>query len=173
MPRIIEYTENEGTAQTSANTLINLINSSKSQTAGLSGFQIKTVVVCTVSAVIFGEASAMITTPLLGPGLSFIAGAGFGFIGGLVHRWRTDVHEAKEACNEYPELMTHHLQQADPAALKKMTFEQWKQGLSCDAIRQGFASAALYSASPAIQRIRELREEEIIAATAAKFTNTE
>lgn len=173
MPRIIEYTENEGSAQTSANTLINLINSSKNQTAGLAGFQIKTIVVCSVSAVIFGEASFMLATPLLGPGLSFIAGAGFGFMGGLIHRWKTDMREAREACCEYPGLMEHHLKQVDPASLKRMTFAEWKQGLSCDFVSQGFAIAALYAASPAIQRIRELREEEIIVAAAARFTNVE
>lgn len=69
MPRIIEYTENEGSAQTSASTFINLINSSKNATAGLSGFQIKTIVVSSVSAVIFGQATTMVAASILGPGI--------------------------------------------------------------------------------------------------------
>lgn len=168
MPRIIEYTENEGTAQTSANTLIQLINSSKSATAGLSGFHIKTIMVSTVSAILFGETFSMLFTSVVGPGMSFLAGAGFGFMGGLVHRWRTDCRESKDAFAEFPELMEHHLRQADPAGLRIIPFEEWKKELPWNVVRQGYAVAALYSASPAIQRIREMREEELIAAMAAR-----
>lgn len=165
MPRIIEYTENEGSAQTSANTFINLINQSKSATAGLAGFQVKTVVVSSVSAVLFGQTSSMLFTPLVGPGLSFLLGSGFGFVGGLVHRWRTDVREAQDAVDEFPRLMEHHLRLADPDTLRKVTFEEWRRRLRVDPVTQGHAIAALYSAAPAMQRIREMREEDIVTAT--------
>lgn len=167
MPRIIEYTENEGTAQTSANTLINLINQSKTATAGLAGFQVKTVVVSSVSAVLFGQTSSMLFSPIVGPGLSFLLGSGFGFIGGLVHRWRTDVREAQDAVEEFPKLMEHHLRLAVPENLRKIPFEEWRRMLHNDPVTQGYGIAALYSAAPAIQRIREMREEEIVAATMA------
>lgn len=49
------------------------------------------------SALVFGQASSMLLSGWLGPGLSFLAGSWFGFTGGLVHRWRTDREEAKEA----------------------------------------------------------------------------
>jgi hypothetical protein len=145
---------------------MSLINSSKSTTAGMTGFQIKTVVVSSVSAVLFGQTSFMILTPLLGPGLSFLAGAGTGFVGGLVHRWRTDVTEAKEALEQYPELMEHHLRNTEPHLLKNETFEEWKKSVwKGNIVNQGHAIAALYSASPGIQRIREMKEENIISAS--------
>ena len=105
----------------------------------------------------------MLVSSLLGPGMGFLVGAAFGFGGGIVHRWRTDVREAKEAFAEFPELMEHHWRQADPYSTKMMSFDQWRQGMQTDCVKQGYAIAALYSASPAIQRIREMREEELIA----------
>jgi hypothetical protein len=170
MPRIIEYTENEGSAQTSASTLMNLINSSKSSTQGMAGFQIKSTVVSSVSAVLFGQTTSMLAAPILGTGLSFLLGAGFGFVGGLVHRWRTDVGEAKEAIECYPELMEHHLRTTEPQLMKKITFDEWKVGVcQGNIVNQGHAIAALYSASPAIQRIREMKEESIISLAVEKL----
>jgi len=173
MPRIIEYTENEGSAQSSASTLINLINQSKSSTAGFAGFQIKTIVVSSVSAVIFGQASAMLITSLVGPGISFLAGAGFGFIGGIVHRWRTDVREAKDAFREHPDLMEYHLRQTCPECLKKQSFDEWIQTLGSSPARQGHAIGALYSASIALGRIREMQEESIIEAEGSRYSSAE
>ncbi len=54
------------------------------------------------SSVVFGMASHMLFTGLVGPILSFIGGASAGFIGGVVHRWRTDCKEAIAAMNDYP-----------------------------------------------------------------------
>lgn len=104
-----------------------------------------------------------------GAGVSFIFGAGAGFFGGLVHRWRTDVREAKEAFREFPELMEHHLRQCEPSKLCSTSLKDWLQAMQCDPVRQGWAIAALYSASPAIQRIKEMQEEELISAAAAKY----
>jgi hypothetical protein len=164
MPRIIEYTENEGSAQTSASTLMTLINSSKSSTAGMAGFQIKATVVSSVSAVLFGQTTSMIASSFLGSGLSFLFGAGFGFFGGLVHRWRTDVNEAKEALEQHPELMEHHLRITEPQLLKTMTYDEWRKRVcQGNIVNQGHAVAALYSASPAIQRIRDMKEKSIIS----------
>ena len=159
MPRIIEYTENEGSAQTSASTLMNLINQSKTATFGIAAFQVKTMVVSSVSAVIFGQAASMLVSPLVGPGLSFLGGAGFGFVGGLVHRWRTDTAEAAEAFAEFPELMEHHLRLSDPSALKSIGYDAWRRSLAGSPVKQGVAIAVLYAAAPAIIRVRELKQE--------------
>lgn len=173
MPRIIEYTENEGSAQTSASTLLNLINQSKSATNAMAGFQVKSLVVSSVSAVVFGSSFSMLFASILGPGLPFLAGAGFGFVGGCVHRWRTDVKEAKDAFYEFPELMEHHLRLTDPPGLPGKTFAEWKMGIATDAVKQGYAVAALYSAAPAIQRIKEMKEEALIEKTLAKWQSAE
>lgn len=161
MPRIIEYTENEGTAQTSASTMLQLINQSKSATAGLAGFQVKALVVSSIAATIFGEFSFMCFSPIFGPGLSFIVGAGVGFVGGLVHRWRTDVREAKQAFCEFPALMGYHLRMTDPC-LRNVQLTEWRRRMETDHVQQGFAIAALYTAAPSIARIKEMQEEELV-----------
>jgi hypothetical protein len=51
---------------------------------------------------------------------AFLLGAAFGYMGGLVHRWRTDVMEAKEAMIRYPALMEHHIRDAIPCELKRV-----------------------------------------------------
>jgi hypothetical protein len=63
-------------------------------------------------------------------------GATLGFVGGMVHRWRTDLKEARFAMLAYPELMEHHikavsgamtvthLNRRDILAFLKMLFER-------------------------------------------------
>lgn len=169
MPRIIEYTENEGSAQTSVSTLMQLINQSKSATAGMAGFQIKALVVSSISAAIFGEMSFMLLSNIFGPGMRFIVGAGTGFLGGLVHRWRTDVREAKQAFCEFPALMGYHLRMVDPS-LRLVQLNEWRRRMESDQVQQGFAIAALYSAAPSLARIKEAQEEEIVNLEAARVT---
>ena len=64
------------------------------------------------------------------------------------------------------ELMEHHIRLTDTHVLRRTTFEAWRRGLERDYVKQGYAVGALYSAAPAIQRIREVREEELITAAA-------
>jgi hypothetical protein len=48
---------------------MNLINQSKSATSGMAAFQIKTIVVSSTSAVIFGQAAAMLFAGPFGQGV--------------------------------------------------------------------------------------------------------
>jgi hypothetical protein len=54
-----------------------------------------------------------------------------------------------------------------PDSMRKIPFEEWRQRLRADPVTQGYGIAALYAVALAIQRIREMQEEEIVAATLA------
>jgi hypothetical protein len=44
----------------------------------------------------------MLASSFLGPVLPFMAGAGFGFVGGMVHRYNVDLSEAKCVLERFP-----------------------------------------------------------------------
>lgn len=136
------------------------------------------------------------------------AGTGFGSIGGLVSRWRSDVAEALSLVDRFPALIEHHVRMnSDGGRLLNcgQTFGEWaadlprnprKQGegaaAACVVALQhrlaahllpahhpmlcrplllrfaGIAIAAMYSAAPALERIRQEQEEALVAAYAAR-----
>lgn len=85
--------------------LVKLVTQSRNTCSGPAMFIFKSAVVSSTSAVIFGLGAGLLAPPLLDPGFATVLGMGAGFVGGLAHRWRTDLSHAVNAMDEYPELM--------------------------------------------------------------------
>lgn len=100
---MVSRAEDDGTNPFSG--IIKLITQSRNATSGPALFIFRSIVVSTSSAVIFGLGAGLIAPPILGPGFASVLGMGAGFVGGLAHRWRTDLAHAVNAMDEYPELM--------------------------------------------------------------------
>lgn len=100
---MVSRVEDDGTNPLGS--MIKLVTQSRNASSGPALFIFKSIVVSTTSAVIFGLGAGLLAPPVLGPGFSSMLGMGAGFVGGLVHRWRTDLSHAVGAMDEYPELM--------------------------------------------------------------------
>lgn len=100
---MVSRVEDDGTNPIS--NLVKLVTQSRNTSSGPALFIFKSVVVSSTSAVIFGLGAGLLAPPVVGPGFASVVGMGAGFVGGLVHRWRTDLSHAMNAMDEYPELM--------------------------------------------------------------------
>lgn len=69
-------------------------------------------------------------------------GSCFGFVGGCVHRWRTDRAEALHVARAYPRLLEHHLRLCGEAKheLDQQSFAQWAADLGRSPRKQGAAA---------------------------------
>lgn len=169
MPRVEAYENNDGQAQVGAANLLSMIGQAKGVTGGWSGFALKSILVSTSAATVWGLASWMLFHGPLGPALSFLGGSGFGFVGGLVSRWRTDTAEALHLVDMFPRLMEHHVRVGECGReLEGRDFGEWARNLRSSPRKQGVLIAAMYSAAPALDRIRQEKEEALVAAYAAR-----
>lgn len=160
---LYEQSASDGSGQIGASQLANIIGTSKFSLAGASTFMIKTTVVTGSASVVFGLTSSMLlSTCGLGFTFPFLLGSGFGFVGGLVHRWNTDVREAIEVAEEFPDLLAYHVKQYDSRMLKNVSFEEWREDLPRNIVKQSVAVAALYSAADALRTIRKQQEDNIV-----------
>ncbi|PSC72151.1 prolyl-tRNA synthetase [Micractinium conductrix] len=141
----------------------------KNITTGFSSFAFKSLAVSWCSGTVFGLASWMVFQGPLGPALSFLSGTGFGFIGGLVSTWRTDAHEVLLLTRKFPALIEHHVRISEAGhELEGRTFDEWAADLARSPRKQGIAIAAMYSAAPALDRIRQESEDALVAAYCAR-----
>ncbi|KAL4452325.1 hypothetical protein ABPG75_007987 [Micractinium tetrahymenae] len=171
MPAREPYEREDGQAHTSAQTLLTMLGGAKNLTSGFSVFAIKTLAISWSAATVFGMSSYMLFHGPLGPALSFMAGSGFGFVGGLVSRWRSDTAEALLMVDRFPALMEHHVRMnSDGGRLLNcgQTFGEWAADLPRNPRKQGIVIAAMYSAAPALERIRQEQEDAVVAAYAAR-----
>ncbi|GAB4824235.1 hypothetical protein N2152v2_011281 [Parachlorella kessleri] len=97
------------------------------------------------------------------------AGSGFGFIGGLVSRWRTDVAEALILCQKFPMLIEHHARISEVGReLEVQSFADWSKDMRWNPRKLGIAIAAMYSAAPALERLRQEEEDALVAMYVAR-----
>ncbi|KAG2434551.1 hypothetical protein HYH02_012217 [Chlamydomonas schloesseri] len=142
--------------------MMSLLGHSRHQSSGTVGFFIKTLSVSACSSVVFGISSYMCLGWALGPVLPFLGGSAFGFVGGLVHRYRVDLDEARLMTARYPRVIEHHVRQVEPTELQCTSFESWLSGVPGSLKRQGVLVAALYSASDTISKLQDEEEERIL-----------
>eukprot|EP00887_Chlorella_sp_A99_P005229 scaffold1.g5229.t1 len=162
MPSREPYEQNEGQAQVGTAGLLSLISLSKNATSGFAGFAVKTAIVSSSAATVFGLCSYMLLHGPLGPGISFLGGYLFGAVGGVVSRWRTDVADALLTVDRFPRLIEHHLRAGEARfELEGQSFEAWRADLRRNPRKQGHVVAAMYSASPTLCRIHSEREEAV------------
>ncbi|KAG2423645.1 hypothetical protein HXX76_015162 [Chlamydomonas incerta] len=142
--------------------MMSLLGHSRHQSSGTVGFFIKSLSVSACSSVVFGISSYMCLSWALGPVLPFLGGSAFGFVGGLVHRYRVDLDEAQLMTARYPRVIEHHVRLVEPMELHSTGFESWLSGVPRSLKRQGVLVAALYSASDTISKLQEEEEERIL-----------
>eukprot|EP01137_Pigoraptor_chileana_P006703 Opistho-2@51319 len=156
------YEQDNGQTSTGASALFNAIGNSKSLAGGFAGYMMKSMIVASSASVVFGLSTSMLFFGPMAP-FAFLGGAGFGFVGGLVHRWNTDVRDAIQASEEFPELIEYHIRNLDPQFFSKQSYADWQAKLRASNIKaRGTAITAYYSAAEAITDIRR-RREAIIA----------
>ena len=90
------------------------------------------------------------------------AGTGFGFVGGLVHRWRTDSHSALHLFQLYPELFEFHSKLLEPRQFAGVEFKEWAKDVHTCRAKQGLLIAAMYSAGPSLDRINQEQEAAVL-----------
>ncbi|PNW72867.1 hypothetical protein CHLRE_14g609600v5 [Chlamydomonas reinhardtii] len=144
--------------------MMSLLGHSRHQSSGTVGFFIKSLSVSACSSVVFGISSYMCLSWALGPVLPFLGGSAFGFVGGLVHRYRVDLDEARLMTVRYPRVIEHHVRQVEPMELTSTPggFEAWLAGVPGSLKRQGVLVAALYSAADTISKLQDEEEERIL-----------
>lgn len=157
--------------------IIKLVTQSRNSSKGPTLFIFKAMLVSTTSAMIFGLGAGLLAPSVLGPGFSTVLGMGSGFVGGLVHRWRSDLSQAANALDEYPELMKFHIRQVMmnvqcAPAKDALDMEEWRADLSSNVRKQSLAIAAVYSASDALEAIRRHQEEQIMERYMARAAET-
>ncbi|GLC43514.1 hypothetical protein PLESTM_001481600 [Pleodorina starrii] len=162
MVRRDAYEANEPGGPGGAFSLLRLVGHSKHLSSGFVGFAIKTFSVSAGAAVVFGMSSYMLFSKHVGPVLPFMGGAAFGYVGGLVHRYLTDMEEAQIMLARYPKVMEYHVSQVDPMELRSTPFPAWLADLRTNLRKQGVLIAAMYSASDTLVKLQDEEEARIL-----------
>ncbi len=95
---------------------------------------------CPCSSVIFCTILVTEGCEHCGKNSSPQAGSGFGFLGGLISRWRSDVAEALSLVDRFPVLIEHHVRMnSDGGRLLNcgQTFTEWAADLPRNPRKQG------------------------------------
>ncbi|KAG2491052.1 hypothetical protein HYH03_010498 [Edaphochlamys debaryana] len=144
--------------------MLRYLGNSRHMSSGFVSCAVKAFTVSACSAAVFGTCSYMLLGTALGPVLPFMGGAAFGFVGGLVHRQRTDLSQARLMAGAYPRVIEHHLGLVEPGELQGRSLEEWSGDICSSLRKQGLIVAALYSAADTIQRLQDEQEERIVQA---------
>lgn len=159
------YEENSQAVPSSAHSILSLIGGAKSFGSGYGAFMTKTIVLSSCASCIFGLAGFMMgSLPCFGmPLLGYMAGAQFGFTGGLLTRWLSDRDAATRAVDEYPALMAHQLRIMEPVSFGNSEIMQWKKDLRVNIAKQGMAVAAYYDCSDSISQLQDAKEAKLVS----------
>mmetsp|Transcript_7966 Transcript_7966/g.17090 ORF Transcript_7966/g.17090 Transcript_7966/m.17090 type:complete len:176 (-) Transcript_7966:139-666(-) len=157
--------------------IINMVGHTRNSSSGPTMFIFKTMLVSTTSAALFGLCAGLIAPPFLGSGMGFMVGSGAGFLGGLWHRWASDLREARLAMREFPDLMLFHIKMiALPNGRSPSEFtslEHWSKGMERSPIKQSLAIAAVYAAADSINTIRKEQESRLVEKYSAAVADEE
>ncbi|OAL50607.1 hypothetical protein IQ07DRAFT_643849 [Pyrenochaeta sp. DS3sAY3a] len=134
-------------------------------------FMTKTIVTGGITAVAYGFAGSTLAAAVYGTAaLPFVISASAGFILGSVAFYKDSVSRALLCVDRYPRLLRLHLQSNFP----RQRFDLWDEPQFTSArfrrdwVLSSMLVASWMSAAPALERITELQEEDIVAAEVAK-----
>lgn len=161
--------QRDGSAQSGAVQIINVITQARPSTVALALFATKSLIISSSFATVGGLAGIMIFSQAFGPVLPFLIGSWAGFTIGVLQRYRIDGDEAVDAAVKYPALIELHVDELMVNARKGQRFEEWRKDLSSNHFKRGLAILGLYGASDAIDRVRQQRESALVS----KYASTE